>query len=193
MKTGHGVCWNKSLLLMALLRCNGIPAYFGAIPVKRDFMAPVFGKMSRLINHPYHHCVTHAHLHGEWIVLDAVLDAGTYNALFRPLNVGWGIDWDGENHCRLYTENVLGAPVMHRDVDEAIRTKAGNSELPKFLAVRFNNLVNKRIWKKVRAHDRPAGLKTVLDAEMEPGKAEIVDFRRKKAVRTSLVSPENRP
>ncbi len=33
----------------------------------------------------------------------------------------------------------------------------------------------------------------MLDAEMEPGNAEIVDFRRRKVVRTPLVRPENRP
>ncbi len=154
LATGHGACWNKSLLLMALLRGAGVPARFGSIPVKREFMAPVFGKMSRLINNPYNHCVALVRLHGKWVVLDAVLDAGAYDAFYRPLNVGWGIDWDGETDCRLYTENVLGPPATHRDVDEAVRTKAGNSEAPKFIAVRFNNLINKWLWKRTGIKQR---------------------------------------
>lgn len=37
LKRGYGACWNKSLLLTALLRSNQIPAQFGSIPVKRTF------------------------------------------------------------------------------------------------------------------------------------------------------------
>ena len=89
---GYGVCWNKSLLLVALLRCNRIPAQFGAIPVKRSFVKPAIGCWHWLANHPFQHCLVYAFLNHRWTVLDVPLDETTYNAFFLPLGVAWGID-----------------------------------------------------------------------------------------------------
>jgi transglutaminase-like putative cysteine protease len=113
LKRGYGVCWNKSLLLVALLRCSQIPARFGSIPLKRIFVKPAVGAWHRLANNPFNHCLVHAYLNHRWTILDAVLDKRTYEAFFLPLAVEWGIDWNGEDDVRLYTESVLGSPVMH--------------------------------------------------------------------------------
>ncbi|MCP4673771.1 MAG: hypothetical protein GY857_20990 [Desulfobacula sp.] len=37
---------------------------------------------------------------------------------------------------------------IHNDIDDAIAKKAGNTELPEFLASFMNRLLNKKIWKK---------------------------------------------
>jgi transglutaminase-like putative cysteine protease len=145
---GYGVCWNKSLLLVALLRCNGIPARFGSVPLKRSFVKPAIGAWHLLANNPYNHCIAYAYLNDHWIILDAVLDKKTYEALFLPLGVSWGIDWNGREDVRLYTESVVGPPVTHPDIDAAINGKVGNTELPKLLAISGNWHVNRQMWKR---------------------------------------------
>ncbi len=148
LSSGFGSCWNKALLLTALLRCNKIPANFGSIPMKRTFFSPVIGTMNFLMNNPFNHCATHALVNSRWIILDSVLDPKTYNSFFKPAGVKWGIDWNKKDDCRLYTESVLGPMEIHNDIDDAIAKKAGNTELPEFLASFMNRLLNKKIWKK---------------------------------------------
>lgn len=148
LRRGYGVCWNKSLLTVALLRCNGIPARFGSIEVNRVFCKPTAGFVYLFTNHPYHHCVAHAYLDNQWVVLDTVLDKATYESCYRPLGVGWGIDWDGINDCRLYREHVIGTPKMHVNIDETIKNRVGNKEWPKVFAIMTNAFLNRQLWKK---------------------------------------------
>ncbi len=157
LERGYGVCWNKSLLLVALLRCNLIPAYFGSIPMRREFSKPAAGLAYLFTNNPYHHCVAHAHLNGRWIVLDTVLDQKTYDTCYRPLNVQWGIDWDGENDCRLYEEHIAGPAEMHRDIDQTIDNKVGNKEWPWIFAIMANKMINRKLWRRTGV--RPKGFR----------------------------------
>ncbi len=145
---GFGSCWNKALLLTALLRCNKIPAHFGSIPMKRTFFSPVLGRLTMLMNHPFNHCATHAYINDEWIILDSVLDQKTYDTFFKPACVDWGIDWNGKDNCRLYTESVLGPMEVYHDIDGAVVNKTGNKEMPELIASLMNNHLNKKIWKK---------------------------------------------
>jgi transglutaminase-like putative cysteine protease len=155
---GHGVCWNKSLLLTALLRGNGIPAHFGSIPLRRTFVEPVIGNLYRSLNEPFNHCLVHVWLEERWLVLEPALDPKTYNTVFHPLNVPWGIDWNGKDDCHIYTESILGPPVMHFDIDATINNFCGNKQPAKPLALIANRHLNKGLWKK-------AG--TIVDSLME--------------------------
>jgi len=148
LQKGYGVCWGKSNLLIALLRCNKIGAQFGTIPVHRKFIAPLIGNFYYLANSPYNHCVVHAHLNDKWTILDPILDKRTYKTFFVPKNVQWGIDWNGKDDCRLYTESVVGELEIHEDIDLTIKRKAGNTELPAFVAQKIYNFLNKRIWQR---------------------------------------------
>jgi len=148
LERGHGVCWNKSLLLTALLRANKIPAHFGSIPLRRTFIAPVIGGLHRMASEPFNHCLVHVWLDEHWIVLEPVLDRKTYDTFFRPLDVPWDIDWNGKDDCQLYTESVLGPPVMHSDIDATIKNRCGNKELAEPLAIVANSQLNKQLWKK---------------------------------------------
>ncbi len=150
LKKGYGICWGKSILLIALLRCNKIEAQFGTIPVHRKFIEPLVGSFYLLANSPYNHCMVYAFLNDRWTILDPVLDKTTYNTFLVPKNVPWKIDWNGKDDCRLYTESIVGEPNIHEDIDSTIREKAGNTELPPFIARKANNFVNKRIWKKAK-------------------------------------------
>lgn len=145
---GHGVCWNKSLLLTALLRANDMPANFGSVPLRRTFIAPVIGGLHRLVSDPFNHCLVHVWLDDRWIVLEPALDQKTYDTFFRSLKVSWDIDWDGQNDCAIYTESVLGPPVIHFDIDATINNRCGNKELAEPLAVVANSQLNKQLWKK---------------------------------------------
>ena len=154
LEKGHAICWGKSVLLIALLRCNGVKARFATIPVHRKFIKPLIGRFYHLANSPYNHCVVQAHINDRWTVLDPVLDRTTYKALFLPRQVPWDIDWNGKDDCRLYTEHVVGELTVHPDIDGTIREKAGNAELPGFMASPVNHLLNKGIWKKTGALDK---------------------------------------
>ncbi len=148
LRRGYGVCWNKALLLVALLRSNQIPAQFGSVPVKRTFVEPAIGAWHRLANDPFNHCLVRAYVNQRWFILDAVLDQKTFAAFYQPRGVAWGIDWNGADDVRLYTEYVVGPPVFYPDLDVALKGKVGNYELPPPLAALGNWWVNKRMWGK---------------------------------------------
>lgn len=152
LQRGYGACWNKSLLLIALLRCNQIPARLGSIALKRTFIRPAIGAWHWLANSPYHHCLVHAYLNDRWTILDVPLDKGTYDTFFRPAGVSWEIDWNGQDDVRLYTESVVGPAIVYVDIDSAIKEKVGNLELPGLLASIGNRYVNRTLWKRV-GHD----------------------------------------
>ncbi len=165
LRCGFGACWNKALLLTALLRCNQIPASFGSVPLKRTFIKPAIGAWHWLANNPYNHCLVHAYLNDRWIILDAVLDKITYVTLFRPAGVEWEIDWNGEDDVRLYTESVVGPPVRHSDIDSTLNNKVDNTELPRFMAVIGNRFINRSLWRKTGC--RPNGCITDHDLGRE--------------------------
>ncbi len=148
LKKGYGVCWGKSLLLIALLRANGIEAKFASIPVHRKFIKPLIGNLYHFVNSPYHHCVVFALVNNRWTLLDTILDQKTYDMFFEPKNVEWHIHWNGKDDCRLYTESVVGDPVIHDDIDFAINKKAGNVEFPAMISTKLFAYINKRIWNK---------------------------------------------
>jgi len=122
---GYGVCWNKALLMVALLRSNRIPARLAYNPVKREFMMPAMGEAIQTLPEIMNHCFVQVRLDGEWIAIDATLDKGTYQKLFVPHKVAWGIDWNGREEMQLYTENIAGAVGCFEDIDGAIRQNVG--------------------------------------------------------------------
>lgn len=148
LKCRYGACWNKSLLLIALLRSNQINAELGSIPLNRSFIKPAIGNWYWLANTPYNHCVVRAYINNRWTILDAVLDKQTYEAFYAPLGVDWGIDWDGKEDVCLYTESISGSTVIYQDIDEILNKKVGNKELQKPFSSIGNAIINRRIWKK---------------------------------------------
>lgn len=124
---GYGVCWNKALLMAALLRSNRIPARLAYNPVKREFMLPAMGEAIRKLPETMNHCFVQVRLDGKWISIDATLDKATYRKLFVPHKVAWGIDWNGWEEMRLYTENIAGQVTIFEDIDAAIRQNVGNT------------------------------------------------------------------
>lgn len=153
---GYGACFNKSLLLTALLRANGIPARFGSAPVSRWFMKPYIGWQCLLINHPFHHCLVQVRLGDRWTLAEPTLDRATYETLYRPLGVGWGIEWTEQRQDRLYEEHLLGEPAFHHNIDRIIERNVGNTILPAPLARAMCRSINRGTWAKIGLTPSPA-------------------------------------
>lgn len=147
---GYGVCWNKSLLLIALLRSNGIPARLAYYPVKREFIKPVMGDAHQSLPETINHCIAQVLLDAEWINLEPVLDNKTYQKFYAPHNVIWSIDWDDESGMQLYNENIAGPVEICEDIDAAVRDNVGNHWIPsKSDAEAMWGPANQQIWQVV--------------------------------------------
>jgi transglutaminase-like putative cysteine protease len=148
---GYGVCWNKSLLLVALLRWNKIPARMAYNPLKREFIRPAMGAACQTLTEPFNHCFTQVQLNGRWIAADATLDTPTYRKLFLPCQVSWGIEWDGKQDMQLYSEHITGPAVVIEDIDTAVQQNVGNVLPPPSEAEAFFGPANQQMWQTVDA------------------------------------------
>ena len=149
LQKGYGARYNKSLLLTTLLRAGGIPARFCSVPVSRWFMRPYIGRQCLLVSHPFHHCLVQVGLEGGWSWAEPALDRATYEALFRPLGVDWGIDWRPERPELLYRESLMGEPRVHEDIDRAIGRNVGNTMPPALLARALCGNANRKAWARI--------------------------------------------
>ena len=149
LEKGYGDCWNKALLMVALLRRNRIPARLAYNPVKRDFMRPAMGDAVETLPETMNHCFAQVQLNDEWIAIDATLDDATYQKLFVPYNVAWGIDWNGKEEIRLYTESIAGPVDFFEDIDAAIQRNVGNAMPPSSEAEAFFGPANRQMWQAV--------------------------------------------
>ena len=148
---GYGVCYNKSLLLVALLRRNKIASRMAYYAVNREFMRPAMGDACQTLTETFNHCFTQVLLNGEWIATDATLDTATYQKIFKPFQVSWGIDWDGKEDMQLYAEHIAGPVVVIEDIDAAIQKDVGNVLPPPSEAEAFFGPANQQMWKTVAA------------------------------------------
>jgi transglutaminase-like putative cysteine protease len=142
---GYGACYNKALLMIALLRSNHIPARLAYYPVKREFMRPAIGEACTIMQEPFNHCFVQVQLDDRWISIDATLDARTYQKLFAPHGVAWGIDWNGKDDMQLYADNIAGPAGYFEDMDSAIRRNVGNV-LP---ADAMFEPINQQMWRAI--------------------------------------------
>ena len=147
---GYGVCWNKSLLLVALLRSNKIPARMVYNPVRREFMRPAIGEACQALPETINHCFTQVQLNGRWVTVNTTLDTATYQKLFKPYPVSWGIDWDGKKDMQLYyTEHIAGPVVVVEDIDAAIQQDGYNVLPPPSEFEAFIGPLNQQMWQAV--------------------------------------------
>lgn len=152
LKKGYGACWNKNLLLIALLRYYKIPSRLKANPMKNDFMKPAMGAAYLTVSSPFYHCFTEVCLDGRWIAIDPTLDKNTYHTFFMPRNVDWGIDWNGIDDMLLYTESIMGPAESYTDIDRALIFNLDSHFLFKYesrlILDVWLKLGNKKMWRK---------------------------------------------
>lgn len=152
LKKGFGACWNKNLLMIALLRYYKIPSRLKANPIKNDFMKPAMGPAYLMVSSPFYHCFTEIYLDGRWIAVDPTLDKNTYQTFFMPRNVDWGIDWNGTSDMQLYTESIVGPAESYTDIDQALIFNLDSHFLFKYesrlILDVWLKLGNKKMWRK---------------------------------------------
>ena len=152
LRKGYGACWNKNLLLIALLRYYKIPSRLKANPMKNDFMKPAMGAGYLTVSNPFYHCFTEIYLDERWIAIDPTLDKNTYHTFFMPRIVDWGIDWNGINNMQLYTESIVGPAESYEDIDRALIFNLDSHFLFKYesrlILDLWLKLGNKKMWRK---------------------------------------------
>lgn len=146
---GYGACYNKALLMIALLRGNKIPARLAFNPVKREFLRPAIGEACQALSEPFNHCFVQVRLDGRWIAVDPTLDARTYRKFFAPHNLTWGIDWNGTEDMCLYTESITGPSDFFEDIDAAIKRDVGNALPPPSETETFMGPLNQQMWQAI--------------------------------------------
>jgi transglutaminase-like putative cysteine protease len=151
LEKGYGVCWNKAMLTAALLRANNIPARLAYYPVHREFMYPAMGENCQMLTETINHCFVQVGLNNEWVCMDATLDRQTYEKLFVPHHVAWGIDWDGKQDMRLYTENIAGPLAHFEDIDAAVSRNMDNMLPPPAELEQICKSANEMMWQAVDA------------------------------------------
>ncbi|MCU0848729.1 MAG: transglutaminase family protein [Spirochaetes bacterium] len=144
MRKKYGACWNKALLLAAISRKYSIPGRIVKRPLNKNFLKPLLGNDVFFINNPYYHYFVQMLIDGQWTYADPSLDSKSFDALYRPLNVAWGIKWDGKSDHIIHNENILGPIEVIDDIDQAFNSGLGNRSTPGYLI----NILNKKYWKK---------------------------------------------
>lgn len=154
LEKGYGACYNKNLLLVALLRYHGIPSKFCANPMAKDFNKAAMGFGHLTVSTPFYHCFTKVSIDGAWVDIDPTFDKHSYNTFFGPLGVDWGVDWDGFNDMLLYKGSVIGDPRIYDDIDDALDRNLDSHFLfgrePEFLVSLWLSMGNSMMWSRTR-------------------------------------------
>jgi transglutaminase-like putative cysteine protease len=152
LNKGYGACYNKNLLLIALLRYHGIPAKLCANPMPKHFNKAPMGFGYVTVSTPFYHCFTKLFIDGKWIDIDPTFDKRTYDTFFAPLGVDWDVEWDSYNDMLLYKGLPIGPPKIYDDIDEALNKNLNSHFLfrwePEFLLSMWLSLGNSMMWKK---------------------------------------------
>ncbi len=137
---GHGSCLNKSNLLVALLRANGIPAAFSVMRVKtREYFGPLgFKRYRPLVSEESNHTYTQALVSDRWIKLDCTDDIDLCESTHHLEMQGQPVDFDGYNHAclNLDLEHIVRDDErLQQNLDHIFRKKP---KVPKSVINIFN-------------------------------------------------------
>lgn len=149
MEQGYGACWNKALVMTALLRCCLIESRMVKHPLKKEFLKPLLGNNIFFLNDPYYHFFVQIHMNKRWISVDPSLDSKTYSVLYKPLNVPWNIEWDGKNDHFIHTDQIVGPISVIYDIDGEFNNYTGKKSTQRL----FISFLNTVYWKKTGWYD----------------------------------------
>ncbi len=97
LEAGAGMCTNKAVLLIALLRGCGIPAGFGVLRVMgREYFGPIVPSfLKKRISKKSVHIYNYVYLRNKWIKCDASddIDLSIKTSIFNPQSRL--VEWDG--------------------------------------------------------------------------------------------------
>ena len=162
LNKGYGACYNKNLLLVALLRYHGIPSQLCANPMSKNFNKPAIGYGYITMSTPFFHCFTKVLVDKKWVDIDPTLDKTTYDTFFAPLNIDWSVDWDGHSNMRLYNKVSFRQACMNRPKNPG---RMGYLNL-------FRRITHDRRKRKSEAHPRKSA-RPVCHLAKNPEKARI--------------------
>lgn len=156
LEKGYGACYNKNLLLIALLRYHGVPSKLCANPMQKDFNKAPMGFGYITVSTPFYHCFTKVLIEDKWIDIDPTFDRNTYNTFFAPLKVVWNIDWDSYNNMLLYKGSVVGPAEVYDDIDKSLAKNLNSHFLfryePESLVAFWLSIGNSMMWKKTKKY-----------------------------------------
>jgi transglutaminase-like putative cysteine protease len=155
LNKGYGACYNKNLLLVALLRYHGIPSQLCANPMSKNFNKPAIGYGYITMSTPFFHCFTKVLVDKKWVDIDPTLDKTTYDTFFAPLNIDWSVDWDGHSNMRLYNkEAIIGDSKTNIDIDRNIKRNLDSHFVFRYEPESFISFWmfygNSMMWKKTK-------------------------------------------
>lgn len=155
---GYGACYNKNVLMIALLRAANVQSKLMANPVHKTFTKPSVGFVHAFFSDPFYHCFTNVLIDGNWISLDPTLDRTTYETFFKPESVAWQIDWDRTNNMQLYSESIAGPSREYLNIDKALNANLDSHFLfkkePRFIRGLWLRMGNKKMWKNTQRFPR---------------------------------------
>jgi transglutaminase-like putative cysteine protease len=153
---GYGACFNKNLLMIALLRAAKIQSKLMANPLAKSFTKPSVGDVYVFFSDPFYHCFTNVLVNDQWISIDPTLDRTNYETFFKPAGVKWQIDWDRQSDMLLYSESVVGPSREYSNIDEALNHNLDSYFMfkhePKFLRSIWLGMGNGNMWKKTQRY-----------------------------------------
>ncbi len=127
LKKERGTCWNKALLMAALLRKNSIPCKIVYVLLKKEFLKPLetitpveLRIPDERIPDPVHHFFVQVHLGDKWIHADPSLDKASYEKAYKPLYPPWNIDWDGKTDHIIHTKKMVSPVEIVDDIDDLV-------------------------------------------------------------------------
>jgi transglutaminase-like putative cysteine protease len=149
---GYGACFNKNLLMIALLRAAKIPSKLMANPLRKSFTKPSVGSAYLFFSDPFYHCFTQALMEDRWVAIDPTLDPTTYATFFQPTGVTWSIDWDRSSDMLLYSESVDGPSCEFIHMDDALSKNLDSHFLfthePKWIRSLWLAIGNRKMWRR---------------------------------------------
>ena len=147
---GYGACFNKNLLMIAILRAANVPAKLMANPLRKRFTQPSVGRAYLFFSDPFYHCFTGVLMDDRWVAIDPTLDRTTYATFFQPMGVTWSIDWDRTSDMLLYSESVAGPSREYIHLDDALNKNLDSHFLfthePKWIRSLWLAIGNKKMW-----------------------------------------------
>jgi transglutaminase-like putative cysteine protease len=149
---GYGACFNKNLLMIAILRASSVPSKLMANPLRKSFTKPSVGSAHRFFSDPFYHCFTRVRMDDRWVSIDPTLDRTNYATFFQPAGVTWSVDWDGRSDMLLYSESVAGPAREFIHMDDALDGNLDSHFLfrhePKWIRSLWLAVGNRNMWRR---------------------------------------------
>lgn len=131
LKEKEGTCTNKANLLVALLRCNNIPAGYGVLRVHgQEYLGPISSMFKKFIGKKSTHIYAGVYLNGKWIKCDPSDDKifCENTCHFNPTTRI--VEWDGINDAKMNFDNkyIISEEYPVANIDQIMKKRSRNAK-----------------------------------------------------------------